>query len=118
MVAYVYVGPSWGGASSGAPEGVHTYWTEHLCTFDMEPCRGYGKLYYSTLVTPHERNLSVLYQNRSGLTSSEPNVKGTFLKMRGHMMNIHANLREAMHRSMACMSWNAQQMMHRLASQI
>ena len=44
-VAHVHAGPSAGGASSGAPVGVHTYWTEHLCTFDMELCRGHGKMY-------------------------------------------------------------------------
>ena len=69
----MFTGPSVGDVGPGAPVVVHTHWTEYLCTFDMEPCRGHGKLYYNTLVTSFERNLSVLYQNWSGLTSSEPN---------------------------------------------
>ena len=36
--------------------------------------------------------------------------KGTFMKMRGQIMNNHAGLREAMIQGMACMGFNARQM--------
>ena len=49
-----------GGTGPGAPAVVHTPGTEYLCTFDMESCSGHDKLYCSTLVTPHERNLPCL----------------------------------------------------------
>ena len=44
--------------------------------------------------------------------------KGTFMKMRGQIMNNHAALREAMIQGMACMGFNARQMIGRVASQI
>ena len=44
--------------------------------------------------------------------------KGTFMKMRGQIMNNHAGLREAMIQGMACMGYNAKQMIGRIANQI
>ena len=44
--------------------------------------------------------------------------KGTYMKMRGQIMNNHVGLREAMYQGMACMGWNAQQAMNRIASHL
>ena len=51
---------------------VHTPGTKHLCTFDMELCRGDGKLYYSRLVTPHECDLPRLYKSGSDFGRNNP----------------------------------------------
>ena len=43
-------GPSVGDVGPGAPAVVHTHWTEYLCTFDMESCRGHDELSGNVLV--------------------------------------------------------------------
>ena len=71
-------GPIAGGAGPGAPVVVHTLLTKCMCTFDIVSRRGHGRLYYTALITPHERNVPRLFKIRSDSISSVPNVKARY----------------------------------------
>ena len=106
----MHAGPSGDGASPGAPVVVHTLGTQCLCNFDIISHRGHGKLYYNTLVTPHERDLPCLCsigtvfmgfaqcapspppQNKSAIMTLSRQVQGLKLsqygKLQSHTQNV------------------------------
>ena len=60
----------------------------------------------------------VTTQNMVADVMTKATDKGTFMKMRGWIMNNHVGLREAMHKGVMCMGWNAQQAMSRIANHL
>ena len=64
------------------------------------------------------RPFLVTTQNMVADVMTKATDKGTFMKMRGWIMNNHVGLREAMHKGMMCMGWNTQQAMSRIANHL
>ena len=66
------------------------------------------------------RPFLVTTQNMVADVMTNATDKGTFMKMRGWIMNNHVGLREAMHKGVMCipMGWNAQQAMSRIANHL
>ena len=64
------------------------------------------------------RPFLVTTQNMIADVMTKATDKGTYMKMRGQIMNNHVGLREAMHKGMMCMGWNAQQAISRIANHL
>ena len=64
------------------------------------------------------RPFLVTTQNMIADVMTKATDKGTYMKMRGQIMNNHVGLREAMYQGVACMGWNAQQAVNRIAGHL